>query len=110
MSSIQKVSGVSLSILRTSPPTLHIAANGVVPSSGWTNGRLEPRIYVTFPADGYQEFDFVADPPTAVVLWVQTPIAAEASIQDFPKEWKGVRVHSATNKIDQPISEAIKLT
>ena len=106
---VQEATGLSLTILRTHPPTLHIAADGIVPSSGWTNARLEPRIYITFPADGVQEFDFVADPPTGHALWVMSPIHVIADIQGYPSEWKGIRIHTATNKLEQPISEAITL-
>jgi hypothetical protein len=94
------VARVDATICRCMPPVLEVNATGVVNSSGWSNGRLEPRYYVNFPQDGIQDFDFVADPPGEMVLWVMSPIPAKPLMwKDFPKELKGVRVHAQSNKI-----------
>lgn len=107
-----EVTDLTLTILRTDPPTLHISARGFAPSTGWSNAQLDQYIYITFPNDGFQEFDFDAAPPPtgSIVNPVFTPMEASISIQPIPKEWKGVRVHAATNHTQAPISEAFHLT
>ena len=58
---IYAVDELKVAILETLPPQAILAARGRVTSSGWTNGRLIPYVYVTPPKDGIYEFDFVAD-------------------------------------------------
>jgi hypothetical protein len=108
---IAEITDVTLTILRTDPPTLHISARGRAPTSGWSNPQLDPYVYITFPADGVQEFDFDAQPPPngAIVMPVFTPLEASISIQPVPKEWKGVRVHATLNSMETKIEEAFSL-
>ncbi|WP_238543606.1 hypothetical protein [Pseudomonas sp. GM79] len=72
-----KVVDIKLKLLKSNPPQLPISAIGLVGSAGWTNPRLEPRVYIQFPPDGIQDFDFVADPLPATrlkrILRVRSP-------------------------------------
>lgn len=101
MADVMKVVDVDLKILKSNPPQLHISAIGLVNSGGWTNPRLEPRVYIQFPPDGIQDFDFVADPPQGAAIQVILPIDASKLWKDPPLDkLKGVRVHSASNSIE----------
>lgn len=75
---------------------IFVAAIGVVPSSGWSNAHLSPRYYITPPADGLWEFDFVADPPVGIVLAVELPIAA-TTLQPCPNWVRGVKIIAEQN-------------
>lgn len=44
-------------------PLLIVEADGLAPTAGWTNVRLEPHVYITPPDDGVQDFDLVGDRP-----------------------------------------------
>ncbi|WP_375568748.1 hypothetical protein ABWH92_12275 [Ahrensia marina] len=99
MSQVYTVHNVCFSILKSNPPQLVVHANGNVRTSGWTKPRLEPRVYIDFPADGIQDFDFVAVPPTGWVLQVISNISGESEPGQIPPELKGVRVHSETNEL-----------
>ena len=102
-----KVANVDLSLLKSNPPTLVISSGGFVSTSGWTNGRLEPRFYIDFPADGIQDFDFVADPPLGMALQVISPIVATpVEWSDPPAALKGVRVHSQTNSVESMLIDS----
>lgn len=48
MAEVMKVVDVELKVLKSNPPQLHISAIGLVGSAGWTNPRLEPRVYIQF--------------------------------------------------------------
>lgn len=55
--------------------------------------------------DGIQDFDFVAEAPTGIVLWVMSVISGDGDI--VLESWmKGARVHSATNSITVLLNEA----
>ena len=104
---VRSVLDVSIVILKTNPATLAVRAIGQVNSGGWTNGRLEPRIYIQFPPDGIQDFDFVADPPTGPSTTVLSYISsAPLHWPGFPPNLKGVRVHAATNALEAMLSGA----
>ena len=110
---ILKVIDVDTSLMKSNPPILVINAYGVVATLGWSNPRLEPRYYIEFPADGIQDFDFVADPPTGMVPQVITPIAAQIEWDNPPEELKGVRIHAQTNNVEHLLggsSKEISLT
>lgn len=110
MADVMKVVDVDLKILKSNPPQLHISAIGLVNSGGWTNPRLEPRVYIQFPPDGIQDFDFVADPPKGTVIQVVLPIAASELWENPPLDLlKGVRVHSATNSIEASVESCKSL-
>lgn len=72
-------------------PRLHVAALALAPTSGWSGAWLSPRYYLTPPADGVWEFDFMASPPGGFVLQVMTPIAAHGWVA-CPEWAKKVKV------------------
>jgi hypothetical protein len=96
--SVQSVTQVSLGVLESFPPQLRITASGTVPTAGWTNPQLLPRIYIQAPPDGIYDFDFVANPPKNTAAQVVTPIQATYVWQSLPSGLKGVRIHAATNE------------
>lgn len=75
-----------------------VFAMGEVPTSGWSRPRLAQRFYVTPPADGIQEFDFLAEPPSGIVAQVVLPIAAQG-IFSCPDWMTGIRVIGAQNSV-----------
>src|SRR3546814_7919441 len=44
-------------------PLLIVEVEGLAPTLGWTNVRLDPHVYITPPDDGVQDFDLVGDRP-----------------------------------------------
>ncbi len=103
---ILRVLKVNTTVYKTHPPTLSIDAVGQVNTGGWKNGRLVPYVYVQFPPDGIWEFDFVADEPAGPVIQVISVISANYLWHDYPKELKGVRIYSSTNKMESWIGKA----
>lgn len=102
-----EVKKVNLALLKSQPPRLVISASGLVTTSGWTNGRLEPRFYIQFPPDGIYDFDFVAEPPEGITLMVILPITAKpVEWKKFPAALKGVRVHAQSNKIEALLGQS----
>lgn len=102
---VSSVKTVCFSLNKSNPPQLSVSASGMVSSSGWKGGALIPRVYVAQPQDGVQDFDFVAEPPSGVVLWVMSPISGDGTI--MLEQWmEGVRVHSATNSLTALLSDA----
>jgi len=96
---IYSVQTVCFAINKSNPPQLVLSAIGEANSSGWSNGKLIPWVYVDQPSDGIQDFDFVATAPNGMVLWMITPIAGEGIIE--LESWmKGVRIHTSSNKIE----------
>ena len=93
---IPVVDSVAYAILKTNPPQHVISATGTVPTSGWTNARLTPYVYVTQPSDGIQDFGFISEAPTGPVLQVEQTISADW-IGYLPLWAKGVRIRGATN-------------
>ncbi|MET0552687.1 MAG: hypothetical protein ABW221_06600 [Vicinamibacteria bacterium] len=91
------VDGVQLSSFGPSGAPLVVLAHGHTRTSGWTNGRLVPVVYVQPPPDGIWDMAFEADPPTGIVLQVLSPIAALYVWTDPPKGVKGVRVLAEVN-------------
>ena len=114
---IYSVDCIDLTLQKSNPPNLQILCMGRVTTSGWSNPRLEPFIYVTPPKDGIQEFDAVATPPDAgtVVLNVLTPVTAETTIPgiDIANFWgpgwplKGIRCHTTSNSKTVGLGEAV---
>lgn len=99
MSKIYRIDDVTAKKTKMMPPTLHVDASGMTTTSGWTGGALTEVVYITPPADGIQDFGFVADPPTGIVLQVLTPIRASWSGECAA--WvTGVRVTSETNAVE----------
>ncbi len=101
---VYSIKEINLSILESFPPQLHISALGTVTTSGWTNGALIPRLYITPPANGIYEFDFEATPPKNISLQVLMPISASYIMPDIPLNLKGVKVYTKTNSMTAEIS------
>lgn len=85
---------------------IFVAAHGVVPTSGWSDGRLSPYFYITPPADGIWDFNFIADGPSGIVLQMECPISATASMA-MPNWVQGVRIHAATNKLEAKLATSM---
>jgi hypothetical protein len=108
-SKILSVSNIDLSIEKINPPNLVINASGLVSTSGWTNGHLIPYAYITPPADGIYEFDFVADPPSGIVLQVISPIIAKPYVwENYPNDLTGVKIYASSNSITEQLSSDSK--
>lgn len=90
---------------KKNPPNIHIDAKGLVSSLGWSNGLLIPRVYVKPPADGIQDFDFVATRPTGPVPLPLATICGSGGIEMAP--WMcGVRVHAKNNAVEQKFASS----
>ncbi len=98
---IAEVTDVSVSYLESQPPIMVVIASGNVSTPGWTNPGLSRMVYITPPADGIQEYEFMATPPSGIVQQVITPIAAKDEWRDPPAWIRGVRVKSATNSVEE---------
>lgn len=103
---IFSVDEIKLQILKSNPPILYIVVYGTVNSSGWKNPQLVPYVYINPPEDGIYEFDFVAEPPSGMVLHVMMPVIAQGHWQDFPKELKGVKIYASSNQKTELLSGA----
>lgn len=100
---IREITGVSISILEKQPPILVVQAAGNVPTGGWSHPKLVRVVYVTEPADGIQDYEFMATPPSGMAIDVITPVQASDSWDNPPKWVKGVRVRSATNSVEEEV-------
>lgn len=104
---VKEVKNVALTISKTHPPILGVIATGEVVSTGYSNARLEPYVYVTPPEDGMYEFNFVAEAPSGASGPAITEIKSEEyEWQDFPKELKGVRIYAKDNQEEKMLSTA----
>ena len=84
-----------------------VIAQGLAPTSGWSSPRLSPHFYIMPPADGFWEFDFVADEPSGIVLQVQLPLVASGIFS--PPDWmKGIRVTGGNKSIDIQVDRSAK--
>ena len=98
---VREVTGVSISILEKEPPILVVQAVGNVPTGGWSHPGLSRVVYIVPPADGIQDYEFMATPPSGPAIEVISEVVAEDS-WDNPPDWvKGVRVKAATNAIEK---------
>lgn len=93
------VDDVHLATTRSRPPRLIVSVQGRVTTTGWTNARLEPWVYVMPPADGLQDLDLVATPPSGPAGQALMPIVAGTSFW-LPDWCKGVRVHASANSME----------
>jgi hypothetical protein len=93
----------TLAAIQMSAKLVFVFATDKTRTSGWKNPSLDPVMYITPPADGIQEFNFRATPPSGISLQVLTPIAAEYTWPNPPKWLRGVRVNAEINKKQVPI-------
>jgi hypothetical protein len=101
--SVEKVHVEALIGIPENPPIIAVSAEGWVPTSGWSHPDLTPWVYIVPPKDGILDLDFVATPPTGIVLQVLTKIGVARAFP-VPAWVLGVRVHSSTNQIAAPIA------
>lgn len=77
---IYRVDEVTFLLTRRQPPQIIVTVHGTVPTSGWRNPELIPYVYLVPPADGFQDFCFVAKPPAEIAAPALTPIEATYTI------------------------------
>ncbi|WP_322517671.1 hypothetical protein SR870_09230 [Rhodopseudomonas palustris] len=104
MQRILEVTSVDISLIKTKPPQILIVAHGTVPTSGWKTPELSPWFYIRPPDDCIQDFDFVAEEPSGIVLEMITTVVAETTIPRDPADYwgpgqplRGVRIHARGN-------------
>ncbi|HJS11228.1 hypothetical protein [Sphingopyxis sp.] len=84
-------------------PLLIVEAEGLAPTTGWANVRLDPHVYITPPEDGVQDFDLVGDRPAeAAEALTEIEAAWEGPLEDWVI---GVRVHAVHNLIEDEVFE-----
>ena len=78
-----------------------VSASGDVSTTGWTEIRLSPRLYVADPLDGIWDFDLVGNSPSGTVGEIIIPVSAQSVFHTptWAGGFKGIRVHSETNNI-----------
>ncbi|MBO9695836.1 MAG: hypothetical protein J7499_06540 [Sphingopyxis sp.] len=82
-------------------PLLVVEAEGLAPTAGWTNVRLEPHVTIAPPEDGVQDFDLVGDRPgDAAEALTEVEAAWEGPLEDW---CIGVRIHGIDNLIEDEI-------
>lgn len=96
---VLEVTSVSFALTKSLPPGLIVHATGKVSSSGWSNGRLVPYVYLAPPQDGIWDFDFIATRPERIALTVISPISASEFIEPMPSWCRGVRVRAGSNEM-----------
>ena len=85
-------------------PLLTVEAEGLTPTAGWANVRLDPHVYSTPPEDGVQDFDLVGDRPAGGDEGALTQV--EAAWEGPLPDWLiAVRVHAIDNMIEDEIFE-----
>src|SRR3546814_10828688 len=85
-------------------PLLTVEAEGLAPTGGWSNVRLEPHVYITPPEDGVQDFDLVGDRPAGGATDALTPV--EAAWEGELEDWLlGVRIHAIDNMVEDEVFE-----
>lgn len=92
-------------LIPENPPAISVSVHGWVATSGWTHPDLAPWMYIDAPKDGILDLDFVADPPTGIVLQVFSKIGITRTFV-VPAWVRGIRVHSSTNKIEAKAGES----
>ena len=109
---VAEITSVEVSMTKSIPPVYFVDVKGKVSTSGWTQPRLEPRMYIGgVPPDGLLGFDFVAEPPDGIAMMVILPVAASFQIEGgIADSIKGFRVYSANNDIVATLSrENVKI-
>ena len=90
-------------------PVLTVEAEGLTPTAGWSQVRLEPHVYITPPEDGIQDFDLVGDRPasgSSDSSADEAPAVVEAAWEGPLEDWLiGVRIHAIDNMIEDEVFE-----
>ena len=98
-----KVNNIDLALLKSNPPQLSITVFGSAPTTGWTDARLIPYVYIVPPVDGVYDFDFVGAPPSGPAGEMISPAVAYYIWPEFPHDLKGIRVHASINKEEEMV-------
>jgi len=100
---IYEVTKVEAHIHKVNPPRLHVTAIGNASSGSQLNARLERRIYVVFPADGIQEYNFLIDVPDGPTTEDIKSHTVSDTWENFPTELKGVRVYAKSGNSESKV-------
>ena len=101
---VREVTDVSITFLEKQPPIMVVQASGNVPTGGWSNAGLSRAVYITPPADGIQDYEFMATPPSEMATDVISQVKGSDS-WDNPPDWvQGVRVKAATNSMEKTLT------
>lgn len=74
-----------------------VTAMGHVPTAGYSEARLDQRVYVVDPGDDIIDFDFMARPPGGLAAQVVSEVVAS---HDIPlRGVAGVRIHADRNRM-----------
>ena len=107
---VGSVKTVRIAHTRSNPPGLIIVATGMVPTSGWGDGELVPRMDAgaSPPQDGVWDLDFIARPPSGPVLDVESEVAGSLYLPpDAAPHWlTGFRVHASRNAMEASVGPA----
>ena len=95
---IARVTEVHVDLLKSMPPIFVVRATGEVPTTGWSGAHLSPYVYIDPPADGIQEYSFLATPPSGAAGQAFEDIEAEHRWEDPPEWIRGARVIAAQNR------------
>lgn len=90
---VYRVDNVDVRVMESYPEQLHITAEGITRTGGWSNAQLRPR---PSSSEGVYEFRFEARPPAGVATQALTPITATTTMTK-PKSFRWVRVIAETN-------------
>jgi len=96
---IHEITSAEAHFSTLNPQALHITASAKASSSSHSKPRLVRRIYVAFPNDGIQEYDFFIDVPDGPIIEEFKTHTATHSWIGFTPELKGIKVISKTNKV-----------
>ncbi|MBP3958579.1 hypothetical protein J8F10_25295 [Gemmata sp. G18] len=72
---------------------LTVNATGQVPTGGWKDAKLTPRVMKEAPKDGIYEYDLTAVRPTGIVTQVVSKVKASHTWDNPPADIKGVKVY-----------------
>lgn len=102
---VYQVTDVQIGLRKSNPPVAIVEASGLTRTLGWTNAALEPRMYTEAPADGIQDYDFVAAAPNGFALQAIGQITAPPlALDDAPAWVRGVRIHAETNWVERSLA------
>lgn len=100
---ILEVTVVDVQIQKSNPVQYLISAEGYASSSGWTKPELAARSYTGgVPADGIQDFDFLAIPPSGHANPSLHRHEASVQMPDSPKI-HGIRIHARLNSLQSSL-------
>ncbi len=106
-----------LVLVRSDPPALYVRAAGRVGTTGRAHAVLVPQVHAVPPADGLQEFDFLADPPRDAVLELEAEVTGECLLHDLADWAAGIRIRAAGNCLEhvfpdmsRPVAEEMAVT